>query len=908
MTKNLVLYKSLVFVVIVLFLVMSITPSVAIDNPIKPISSGNTLYVGGSGPGNYTKIQDAVANCKLQSKNNINDDIKIYNYHQTQAFEGYMLYSPEFSFKTKLKNNDGEVLYNWVSDYFPGLSVYLLENGNILRTGLLSIQTRFLAPGLGGCVQEIDLNNNVVWMFNYSGSNFVSHHDIEPLPNDNILMIAWEYKTKKEATDSGRNPNYVNNLGLWPVHIIEVEPTDQDSGDIVWEWHVWDHLIQDYDPSKDNYGVMDDHPELVDINYNIKNQPDIMHTNSIDYNEDFDQIMISVPYYNEIWVIDHSTTTEEAAGHTGGNSGKGGDLLYRWGNPRTYDAGTESDQKLFFQHDASWIKPGYLGEGNILVFNNGVNRPNGSYSSVDEIIPPVNESGYYTYVSDNPYEPEEPIWSYSTNPPGNFYSSVMGGAQRLQNGNTRICSSTQDLFFEVTQDKETVWQYNVESTVFKINTYPIDYPGLQLILPAPYPPSTPSGPTYGIIEVLYTYTTNTTDPNGDQIYYLIDWGDGTDTGWIGPYDSGDTVNSTHKWISPGNYEILVKAKDIYDHESAWSDPLIVNIQLPNDYPYVPKNPSPYNGETNVNINANLFWIGGDPDPDDNVTYDVYFEPDDSTPDVLVSDDQLETTYDPGSMNFSTNYFWQIVATDKYGFSTIGPIWNFVTEETPQNLPPIISLENPENKADDLPINLSELSVFISDPEEDLFSWTIETSPDIGSSSGIYEQNGTKVCSISKILDFSKTYTWLVNATDTESGYVTERIFIFTTIVNQIPEIPSIVGPSSGKPGKSLTFIFNALDPDGDNVRFHINWGDSTSDNTTYVPSGTEKTEQHTWDEAGIYFITANAEDTFGNIGPSATFLVIIPRNKAIFNPFLNFLQNHPNLFPLLQKLLQNFRL
>ena len=125
-----------------------------------------------------------------------------------------------------------------------------------------------------------------------------------------------------------------------PDHVIEVKPTGPSSGDIVWEWYVWDHLIQDYDPSQHNYGDVEEHPELIDINFGSYNA-DWIHTNSIDYNEEFDQILLSSRTFSEIWVIDHSTTTEEAAGHTGGNSGMGGDILYRWGNPHAYRAGRE---------------------------------------------------------------------------------------------------------------------------------------------------------------------------------------------------------------------------------------------------------------------------------------------------------------------------------------------------------------------------------------------------------------------------------------------------------------------------------------------------------------------------------------------------------------------------------------
>jgi hypothetical protein len=230
---------------------------------------------------------------------------------------------------------------------------------------------------------------------------------------------------------------------------------------------------------------------LVDINYGtfFESNTDWLHTNSIDYNPEFDQILLSVHNFNEIWVIDHSTTTGEAADHTGGNSGKGGDLLYRWGNPEAYDAGTAGDQRLFGQHDASWIKPGYSSEGNILIFNNGIGRPIGTFSSIDEIVPPINNVGQYYLEPDSSYGPEDLAWCYTANPPTSFFSFFMGGAQRLIDGNTLICNGDAGQFFEVTAEKATVWLYtNPYPTYYTNNVFKIDY-----ILPhEPPEPDTPN--------------------------------------------------------------------------------------------------------------------------------------------------------------------------------------------------------------------------------------------------------------------------------------------------------------------------------------------------------------------------------------------------------------------------------
>ena len=494
--------------------------------------------------------------------------------------KGYTLFAPDRSSTTYLINYDKEVVQTWESNYKPGHSAYLLENGNLLRTAFIGSHPVFLSGGMGGGIQEIDWNGIVIWDFKYSSNSYLSHHDIEPLPNGNILMIAWEYKNLNEAIAAGRNPDFVTIFGVWPDHVIEVEQTGLTTGDIVWEWHVWDHLIQDFDQTKENYGVVEDHPELVDINFGAATA-DWLHTNSIDYNEELDQILLSVRNFNEVWVIDHSTTTEEASGHTGGNSGKGGDILYRWGNPKAYRAGTPSDQKFFGQHDARWINPGYPGEGNILVFNNGLGRPGLKYSSIDEILPPVDDSGNYFYTPGLAYGPEDPIWIYTAENPTDFYSSKISGAQRIANGNTVICDGKKGIFFEVTYEKETVWDYtnpypNINTNaVFKIERYPPNYSGLENLTQQPKNPEKPNGITYGEIGKEYNYTSFSSDPQEDQIYYWFDWGDGTNSGWLGPYNSGEIVNSSHIWTRRWVYNIKVKAKDISGHESGWSKPLTV---------------------------------------------------------------------------------------------------------------------------------------------------------------------------------------------------------------------------------------------------------------------------------------------------------------------------------------------
>jgi hypothetical protein len=202
------------------------------------------------------------------------------------------------------------------------------------------------------------------------------------------------------------------------------------------------------------------HPELIDANAPGIKIPEFWnHINGIDYNAALDQIMLSARNQNEVWIIDHSTTTAQAAGHTGGTHGKGGDLLYRWGDPQMYDAGTSANRMLYQQHNTQWIPRDCPGAGDILVFNNGLQRPAGAYSTIDEFTPPVDGSGNYALTSGSAYGPSSLTWTYVASPATSFYSAEISGTQRLPNGNTLICEGLTGRIFEVTSAGQIVWEY-----------------------------------------------------------------------------------------------------------------------------------------------------------------------------------------------------------------------------------------------------------------------------------------------------------------------------------------------------------------------------------------------------------------------------------------------------------------
>jgi len=374
----------------------------------------------------------------------------------SQQWGLYTLYSPMNSTKAYLIDTmDSPATYKtWT---FPasdktGYSSYLLKGDTLLRS-VARTGNQLSGGGMTGTVQKVLWDGTVAWSYTYSSSTYCLHHDICPMPNGNVLMISYDVKSAAEATQAGSSQN----ITIWSEKIIEVKPTGPTTGTIVWEWKLWDHLCQNVNSAKDNYVTsIVQNPHKMNINY--KTGKDWIHMNGIDYNVDLDQIIVSSHNMNEIYVIDHSTTTAEAAGSTGGNSGKGGDFLYRWGNPAAY--GASGTAILNVAHDAHWVPGDCPKAGYIAVFNN--KGGTSGKACVDMLNPPYN--GYnYSISLGSAFQPTSYDYRYNS-----AYSSTnMGNSQQLPNGNTHICvpSTTTAYIFEINPAGTTLWSKTISGSL-----------------------------------------------------------------------------------------------------------------------------------------------------------------------------------------------------------------------------------------------------------------------------------------------------------------------------------------------------------------------------------------------------------------------------------------------------------
>jgi hypothetical protein len=379
------------------------------------------------------------------------------------------------------------------------------------------------------------------------------------------------------------------------------------------------------------------------------------------------------------------------------------------------------------------------------------------------------------------------------------------------------------------------------------------------------------------------------DWNGYIKLYEWDWDDNL----IFDENSTDPITS-YSWDVEGSYPVTLL---VYDDDNGMDTQQYI-VDVGNKPPYIPSNIYPSDGELYVDPDADLLWHGGDPNSNDIVTYDIYFGTS-SLPPKIVSN-QSSTTYDPGTMEYNTQYFWRIVAWDNYNASAEGPIWDFTTEG-PNNSPNTPSDPSPYNGGVDVDIDIV-LSWEGGDPDPgDTVTYDVyfdDNSPPIKVASNIsdtYYNPG--------ILNLSTIYYWQIVARDNHDIVVTGPEWYFSTRVNQPPNIPKITGITNGKPNITYDFTFNTIDPDGDEVRYIIDWDDSNIDTTGFNPSGTDVIVSHSWSETGSYECSVYAEDVYGSVSDETIFTITIKKSKSIQNPILNFLQSHPKLFPILRQLL-----
>ena len=363
---------------------------------------------------------------------------------KSQQWNGLTLYSNMGSSSVYLidTNSTNIKVWSFTGNGGTGYSTHMMPGGEIWRS-VQNTGNVLTGGGMTGRIQKWDYAGTKLWDYTYSSSTYCLHHDHCPLPNGNVLVISYDVKTATDVVNAGGT----NSITVWSEKILELKPIGTNSAQIVWQWNVWDHLVQNVNSMAANYQTsIVNHPELLNINY--QTQKDWMHMNGIDYNPILDQIIISSHNLNEWYVIDHSTTTAEAASHSGGNAGKGGDFLYRWGNPLAYQAaGTKI---LDVTHDCHWIKEGVPNAGYMVGVNN--KGSTGPKTTIDQISPP--RSNYnYTISLGNAYTPS----TFNLRHTSTGYTSNMGSSNQFPNGNQMVCLATVGSIYEIDAANNVLW-------------------------------------------------------------------------------------------------------------------------------------------------------------------------------------------------------------------------------------------------------------------------------------------------------------------------------------------------------------------------------------------------------------------------------------------------------------------
>ena len=434
------------------------------------------------------------------SKGMLKSETEVIAHDEQRSDSGYTLICNYHAQYTYLIDMKGRVVHKWAIP--DGMQIWanymLLENGHLIRA-ILERDPGIDKGGPCSIIQEVDWDNNLLWEYRAKDDIYRVNRDMRVLPNGNVLYICFGRRSADEARAKGRLKKYlVGCTEIYPIGIVEVNRKKQ----VVWAWSTWDRFVSE------SIGDITD-PGLLDINVTFfNNEADITESNAFDYDPVTDRILLNSAQTSEIYIIDHSTVDyENPEKGIAAAAGPAGDFIARFGNPGNYGAGepsniprikdspwfgprtadrlydlskspTNGDRTLFQQHGPSWIPrgQGMRGEGNILVFNNGLFREPKAYSTVEEYD----------------YETGKIIWAFEGKDKLSLRSWLMGGAQRLSNGNTLICGGQHGHLYEVTETGEVVWEYIVplsksgikphlkgeNITIYNVRRYSAGYPGL----------------------------------------------------------------------------------------------------------------------------------------------------------------------------------------------------------------------------------------------------------------------------------------------------------------------------------------------------------------------------------------------------------------------------------------------